>query len=111
MKISTRSYNDVIVMELYGDFISEFSKMFTDAVEEVIKDGTSGLVLDMTHVTFIDSLSLEQLLWVRNYCNERSRQLKIAGLDESCAKILYVTRIEKQLDTYVELSEAVKSFV
>jgi len=111
MKISTQNYNDVTVVELHGDFTSEYSKPFEDTVTEVIQGGSTGIVLDMTHISFIDSLSLEQLIWLRDYCNEESRQLKIAGLDETCAKILYVTRLEKQLDTYEELSEAVKSFV
>ena len=110
MKINTQKYNDVTVMELQGDFTSEFTSLFEDKVKEVIEDGTAGIVLDMLHIGFIDSLSLEQLLWLRDYCNEESRQLKIANLDENCAKILYVTRLEKQLDTYDDLSEAVKSF-
>jgi anti-anti-sigma factor len=110
MKINTQSYNDVTVIELHGDFTAEFSKSFEDVVREVIEQGAAGIVLDMTHISFIDSLSLEQLLWLRDYCNEQSRQLKIAGLDETCAKILYVTRLETRLDTYEELSEAVKSF-
>jgi hypothetical protein len=37
--------------------------------------------------------------------------LKLAGLDENCQKIFVVTRLQDQLDTYEELSEAVKSFV
>ncbi|MBW8016379.1 MAG: STAS domain-containing protein [Planctomycetes bacterium] len=110
MKISTQNYNDVTVVELHGDFTSEFSKPFEDAVKEVIQQGAAGIVLDMTHISFIDSLSLEQILWLRDYCNDKLRQLKIAGLDETCEKILSVTRLEKQLDTYEELSEAVKSF-
>jgi anti-anti-sigma factor len=110
MKINTQSYNDVTVIELHGDFTAEFSKSFEDVVREVIEQGAVGIVLDMTHISFIDSLSLEQLLWLRDYCNEQSRQLKIAGLDDTCSKILYVTRLEKKLDTYEELSEAVKSF-
>lgn len=110
MRINTQSYNNVTVAELHGDFTAEFSKPFSDAMKEIIMEGTAGIVLDMTHIGFIDSVSLEQLLWLRDYCNEESSQLKIAGLDENCERILYVTRLDKQLDTYEELSEAVKSF-
>jgi len=34
----------------------------------------------------------------------------LAGLDENCAKILEVTRLENEFDRYAELAEAVKSF-
>jgi hypothetical protein len=43
-------------------------------------------------------------------CRDRLRQLKLAGLDETCRKILEVTRILGEFDTYDELNEAVKSF-
>jgi len=111
MKIAAQKYNEVTVIELHGDFTSEYSKSFESSVEEAILEGTSGIVLDMTNVSFIDSLSLEQLLWLRDHCNTESLQLKIAGLDETCEKILYITRLKNQLDIYEELSEAVKSFV
>lgn len=110
MKISTQNYNEVTVVELQGDFTSESSKSFSDALEQVILEGVTGIVLDMTNVGFIDSVSLEQLLWLRDYCYEKTCQLKVAGLDENCEKILYITRLDKQLDTYEELAGAVKSF-
>lgn len=110
MKIKTQNYNDVSVIELQGDFIGEFSRYFEDTSKKAITDGANGIVVDMSHVSFIDSLSLEQLLWLRDYCMEHNCQLKLAGLDETCSKILYITRLEKQLDTYEELAEAVKSF-
>jgi hypothetical protein len=34
----------------------------------------------------------------------------LAGLDENCAKILEVARLENEFDRYAELAEAVKSF-
>ena len=58
-----------------------------------------------------DGAGLEQLLWLRDYCHENTRQLKLAALDESCAKIMEITRLAGQFDIYIELSQAVKSFV
>ena len=62
-------------------------------------------------VGFIDGAGLEKLLWARDYCHENHCQLKLAGLDENCEKILEVTRLANEFDRYVELAEAVKSFV
>lgn len=69
-----------------------------------------GIVLDMSKVGFIDSQALEELLWLRDCCRENGRELKLAGLDENCAKILEITRLEEKFDRYAELAEAVKSF-
>lgn len=111
MKINTQKYNDVTVVEIEGEFIAENMAAFTDTGKSVVSDGAVGIVLDMSSVVFIDSQCLEQLLWFNEYCHDNTRQLKLAGLDENCKKILEMTRLLNRLDCYVELSEAVKSFV
>jgi anti-anti-sigma factor len=111
MKINSQSYNDVIVVELQGELIAEYVQQFKDAISETMFAKPSGIVLDMSKVGFIDSLGLEELLSLRDECNDKSCQLKLAGLDENCRKIFVVTRSQDQLDSYEELAEAVKSFV
>ena len=110
MKIRTQDYNDITVVELQGELDGESAELFQDAVTGVIEAHKTGIVLDMSDVGFIDSEGLEQLLWVRDYCNENNCQLRLAGLDETLAKILELTRLENEFDCYAELSEAVKSF-
>jgi len=111
VKIETQHYNDVVVLELQGEFTAESNKPFQDTVTSIVASGAKGIVLDMSAVVFIDSVSLEQLLWLRDYCRENNRQLKLAGLDEHCSTILRITRLEPQFDAYDELAEAVKSIV
>ena len=110
MKIRTQDYNDVTVVELQGDLDSDSAEPFQNAITDIIAKRKAGIVLDMSAVGFIDSQGLEQLLWARDYCNESKRELRLAGLDENCVKILEVTRLENEFDRYAELSQAVKSF-
>ncbi len=112
MKIKTQDYNNVMVVEIQGDLDMDFVELFQNTVTGIIDKGQAktGIVLDMSNVGFIDSRGLEQLLSVRDYCNKNNSQLKLAGLDENCAKILEITRLENEFDRYIELSEAVKSF-
>ena len=81
-----------------------------DAVSGAFATRISGLVLDMSKVVQLDSRALEQLLTLNEQCRDRMRQLKLAGLDETCKKILEITRLLPQFDAYSELTEAVKSF-
>lgn len=111
MKINIQSYNDVIVVEMQGELIVEYLQQFKDTIAEIMPEKPSGIVLDMTNVGFVDSQGLEHLLSLRDDCNKSNCQLKLAGLDENCKKILEITRLQLQLDTYEELAEAVKSFV
>ncbi|AQT68910.1 anti-anti-sigma factor [Anaerohalosphaera lusitana] len=111
MKIQRQDYDEVSVIDLQGEFVSDYIKPFQDTVSSALADGSAGIVLDLSSITFIDSHCLEQLLWLRDYCLENQSQLKIAGLDETCAKILEITRLDAEFDSYDEVSRAVKSFV
>jgi anti-anti-sigma factor len=110
MKIKTQNYNDVAVVELQGELDSETIELFQNTITGIIATHKVGIVLDMSDVGFIDSAGLEQLLSVRDYCNENDCQLRLAGLDETLTKILEVTRLENEFECYAELAEAVKSF-
>lgn len=110
MKIKTQDYSEVTVVELQGELDSDSIKMVKNTVADIIANGKSAIVLDMSQVGFIDGRGLEQMLWARDYCNENKAELRLAGLDENCKKILEVTRLENEFDSYAELAEAVKSF-
>ena len=111
MKVKKQNYDNVVVVELQGEFDIDFIGIFERTIMDVVADGKSGIVLDMTETGFIDSQALEKLLWVRDYCHNNNCQLKLAGLDETCQKILEMTRLEDEFDCYTELAGAVKSFV
>ena len=110
MKVKTQDYNDVTVVELQGELDGDFIELFRSTITDIVTARKAGIVLDMSEVGFIDSQGLEQLLWARDYCSENNCQLRFAGLDETCEKILEVTRLESEFDCYDELAKAVQSF-
>lgn len=110
MRIRTQDYDSVTVVELQGDLDGDFTGLLQDTVTDVLAKREVGIVLDMSALGFIDSEGLELLLWLRDYCNQNKTQLRLAGLDENCDKILEVTRLQNEFDHYAELAEAVKSF-
>lgn len=111
MRIKTQDYNNITVIELQGEFDADFIELFQATITNVISTEKVGVVVDMTKVSFIDSEALEKMLWSKDYCNENNCQIRLAGLDENCEKILEITRLEKEFDRYSELADAVKSFV
>jgi len=110
MKVKTQNYENVTVVELQGEMDSDFTELFENTVTSIIATHKTGIVFDMRNVGFIDSQGLERLLWARDYCNENNCQLRLAGLDENCTKILEVTRLASEFNHYPELAQAVKSF-
>lgn len=111
MKLNTQDYNNVTVLQLQGDLNGEFSGLLKNTITETVSKQRLGIVLDMSETGFIDSNGLEQLLWAKDYCSDNNCQLRLAGLDENCTKILEVTRLSNEFDRHAELAEAVKSFV
>ena len=110
MKIKVQDYNEVTVVELQGELGGDDTELFQRTITDIIAKYKAGVVLDMSGMGFIDGEGLEQLLWARDYCNQNKRELRLAGLDENCMRILEITRLEKEFDHYAELAEAVKSF-
>ena len=111
MKITIQDYNDVMVVELQGELDGDFANLFQDNITDIVTRNRDKIVLDMSQIGFIDSQGLERLVWAANYCRENKCQLKLAGLDENCEKILEITRLENQFERHDELAKAVKSFV
>ena len=110
MKIQWQDYNEVTVVQLRGEVDGELVDPVKNAVTEIAGSQRAGIVLDMTDVSFLDSQGLELLLWVRDYCRQNKIQLRLAGLDENCSKILEITRLQDEFDCHAELANAVKSF-
>ncbi|MBP7049545.1 MAG: STAS domain-containing protein [Phycisphaerae bacterium] len=110
MRIRRQDYDEVTVVELQGEIDGEVVEPLRNAVTEIAGGQRKGIVLDMSDVSFLDSQGLELLLWVRDYCRQNKIQLRLAGLDENCCKILEITRLQDEFDCHAELAEAVKSF-
>jgi anti-sigma B factor antagonist len=110
MRINTQDYNNITVVELNGEFTSEFVPFFEENIQNILARGQTRIVLDMNNVGFIDSAGLETLLSLRDNCNENGKTLKLAALDETCSKILELTRLDREFDRYDELAQAVRSF-
>ncbi|MEN6428853.1 MAG: STAS domain-containing protein [Phycisphaerales bacterium] len=110
MRIRWQDYNEVTVVELQGEVDGDLVESLRSAVTEIAGNQRAGIVLDMSAVSFLDSQGLELLLWVRDYCHQNKIQLRLAGLDENCRKILEITRLQDEFDCHAELAEAVKSF-
>ena len=96
MKIKIQDYGNVTVVELQGELDADFAELFQNTITDIIAKNKTCIVFDMSAVGFIDSQGLEQLLWARDYCNENKRELRLAGLDENCLRILEITQLEHE---------------
>jgi len=110
MRIKKQEHSDIMLLELQGDLDIDSVDQFQRIIQESVSNDKKGIVLDMSHVVFIDSRGLGEILWANDYCNDNDCQLKLAGFDENCRKILEITRLKDKLEIYDECGGAVKSY-
>jgi len=68
------------------------------------------VVLDLDGTEMIDSRGLESLLGVQDRLREAGGGLKIATTNATNRKILEITRLDRQLEAFENVIEAVRSF-
>jgi len=109
MNIKCEDYDHVSVVAVSGEFNSDTTEGFRKQIEERLERKVRFFVVDLQQTTFIDSKGLESLVWVQEKCDEALGTVRLCNPDESCRKILQVTRLDSRFDVFADVAEAVKT--
>jgi anti-anti-sigma factor len=109
MNIRAEDYDHVTVVSVTGELTSEGTETFRRQIEERLERKVRFFVIDLQQTTFVDSKGLETLIWVQEQCDERLGQVLLCNPDETCRKILQVTRLDGRFDVFADVTEAVKT--
>jgi len=109
MNIRCEDYDHVSVLTCAGELTYDTTDALRHQISERLDKKIRFFVLDLQTVTFLDSKGLETLLWIQTQCDERLGQVRLCNLDETCAKILQVTRLDGHFDLFTDVTEAVKN--
>lgn len=110
MAASLTQYGDVTVMNLKDDLVGQEVESFTHRASQAVAARQVQLVIDMSLCKGIDSAGLEALLDLQGKCETEFGTTKLCGLDETCKRILEITRINRRFEAFDTLEAAVKSF-
>ena len=109
MNIRCEDYDHVSVLSIAGEFNAEGTDAFRKQIEERLERKVRFFVIDLQQTTFLDSKGLESLAWVQEQCDERLGTVRLCNPDETCKKILQVTRLDGRFDVFADVTEAVKT--
>ena len=109
MNIRCEDYAHVSVISLLGELTYESSDALRKQIDERLQKKVRFFVVDLEHATFIDSKGLETLLWIQEQCDELLGQVRLCKPDDTCAKILQITRLDGRFDVFSDVTEAVKT--
>jgi anti-sigma B factor antagonist len=94
------------VIRLCGEADLHTAPFFRDAVDEAVEAGARSLVVDMSGVTFIDSMMLGVLLGVTRRTDPFRIELRIVVDDFHVRRIFELTLLDRVLALYPSLQQA-----
>lgn len=109
MNIKCEDYDHVTVLSVAGEFTSDATETFRKQIEDRLERKVRFFVIDLQQTTYMDSKGLETLIWVQEQCDERLGTVRLCNPDETCRKILQVTRLDARFDVFADVAEAVKT--
>jgi anti-sigma B factor antagonist len=111
MYVEKRHRDDVCVLDLVGTCLQQESgDGLRDAVQSLLHDGTTKLVLNLGRVTHVDSAGLGRIVQCRALVERGGGTLKIASLTQGVRDLLSITKLVTVFETYDHEEDALTSF-
>lgn len=109
MKITCQHNEHHTVFGLRGELTADEADGFRKEALREMDAKTHDFVLDMSHVSFVDSKGLETLLWLQDQCLEKLGQVRLAACPDNIKTILRITRLNDTIITCDSIESAIES--
>ena len=106
MNLPSEIFGSVIVVHTPEELAAEQAEIFESYLPTLERDN---IVLDMDNTEILDSAGLSSLLAVQDVFRDRGGQLKISATNTANRKILEITRLDRQIEVFQSVIDAVKS--
>ena len=107
MNLPTEIFGETIVVHTPEELGRDQAEMFQSFVTNLERNN---VVLDLDNTESLDSGGLESLLTSQNDLREGGGDVKIATTNTVNRKILEITQLDRQLEVFDSVIEAVKSY-
>jgi len=107
LRLESRPVGDVLVVDCHGRMVAgnEVFTLHSSVGDFIVKYGD--IVLDMTHVEFVDSSGLGALVRLMQTARAKSGDIKLCGLPARIRKTLEMTGLVTQFEIYDSVEEAI----
>jgi anti-anti-sigma factor len=107
MNLPTEIFGEVIVVHTPEELNADKIDGFLTCVSALERNK---VVFDLDHTEMLDSAGLTALLDVQDRLRQGGGETKIAATNAANRKILEITRLDRQLEVFQSVIDAVKSF-
>ena len=110
MKLQERHIGDAVVLDLDGRLtLDGGTERLKDKINSLLHQGTRQLVIDLGHVSYIDSGGLGQLVASFQTVSHQGGNLKLLNVGRRARHLLAMTKLLMVFDTYESEEDALQS--
>ena len=111
MDISTRTFNDVQILDFAGKItMGEGSIAMRAAIADSVAAGRKHILLNMKEVSYMDSSGLGELVSAYARVKSQGGQLKLLNLTSKLHEVLAITKLLTVFECFDDESQALNSY-
>ncbi|MFP4353727.1 MAG: STAS domain-containing protein [Phycisphaerae bacterium] len=111
MNIEVQKYGAVSLVQPAGPLVGDDARQCKAAIREAIKESLGRVVLDLSGVSYVDSVALESLLEMSEKLEESGRTLKLCAVNETVRQVLELTELAPRFEYFEDANVATRSFL
>ena len=111
LDINDRQVGSVTVLDIDGNLrIGEGSAVLHKAIRRLLETGQNQILLNLAHVTYIDSSGLGELVAAHVALSKSGGQIKLLHLTRRVRELMMITKLLTVFDAYEDEATALDSF-
>jgi anti-sigma B factor antagonist len=111
MKMTECELKDVLILKLEGELMGgDDARPFHERIYEAIREGQTKIVVEMSHVKWMNSSGLGTLMAGLTTLRSSDGDLKLACLSDRVRRPIEITKLNQVLQIYKTIEEAAESF-
>ncbi len=110
MEISTRKVNDVLVVDMAGELVTQTSGYASDEMVQIAKSGNSKIVLNLDKLEYVSSAGLRIILVAAKLLRTSGGEMKICHTNGTVNEIMKTSGFKSLLLMYDSENDALAAF-
>ncbi|MGH9458510.1 MAG: STAS domain-containing protein [Thermoanaerobaculia bacterium] len=111
MNVDVRKTGDVVVIDCEGSLVVGVAdEIVTQVVTQLLEDGYSKMLLNLSKVDYIDSSGLGDLVHSHKLAERAGASLKLLRPQDRVRRTLHLTNLLPMFEVFEDEDEALRSF-
>lgn len=111
LNINDRQVGDVTILDIDGNLrLGEGSAVLHKAIRRLLETGQNQILLNLAHVTYIDSSGLGELVAAHVALSKSGGRIKLLHLTQRVNELMTITKLLTVFDVYEDEPTALDSF-